>query len=915
MISVANGAYLERYTEGVKKKLAHVYEDRRMKRVVALMMMMLGPAAAWSQSLPAFDLTRPDEARQWHPQHHIAALEPSAEGLVVRINGTDPYFVGPARDYPSNELLWMDIRLRSDEPGMLQVFYFPRGQGPAEKHSVRAAVAGGEWQDVRISVPALGPGYHLRIDPPGSRGQVTIASIRFEVRPQLKAPAWPRPTRPALDAASPVVRSAQITLAHSTDKLGAFTVAIGGKEVACGFNRPLIGYVLGNDLRWIDVNAIGRTTAAQRDGSCEVESLVKDPDGATWRLVQRFAPGRLETIDVRTQVTVDRDRQVLFLPLLVLTPGAGSFGTSKTQAIFPGLEYLDRDEPSSSEADIIGPGSRRQVPDTLKITIPVMTILAEGRYVALAWQMRQDLAAVFDSPDRLFSSGGHVMGVIYPGSDGAMREEGNLMPYVPGKLAANVPLTLRATIMAGEAENALEPIRRHIALHGLPPVPDTKMNLAQYARLAAAGWLDSKIRDGSRYRHAFPGEFQPHPAADAAWMMHWLAGRVDDVATAKRLQEASAAAIGEVPSARYSFTAVGHVRYPVASLLYGHVAENIAVARQAARGALSRFEADGRILYKAGKVDYGKTHFAPDANGLTAPVVAGLLENALFCGDAKLIQEGLRLLRGLDRYANSAPRGAQTWECPLHTPDILASAYLVKAYTLGYQVSGDPHLLEMARDWAWSGVPFVYLVPPTARSVGPYATIAVFGATNWEAPNWMGLPVQWCGLVYAETLYVLSEFDQSGPWKQIADGIAASGIQQTFPLGSDPDRVGLLPDSYALRTGVRNDPAINPGTVQAPAMRLYRQSPAYDLHVFREAAVFVHAPGAIVDAKHQPGGVRFAVRGCSQGTYRVLISGCKARPRVGLNGNAAAPDAVEYVEEGGCVIVRCSGDATVELTW
>jgi hypothetical protein len=45
----------------------------------------------------------------------------------------------------------------------------------------------------------------------------------------------------------------------------------------------------------------------------------------------------------------------------------------------------------------------------------------------------------------------------------------------------------------------------------------------------------------------------------------------------------------------------------------------------------------------------------------------------------------------------------------------------------------------------------------------------------------LGLPVQWCGLVYADALYRLVRDDPKGPWKQLADGITLSGIQQTWP--------------------------------------------------------------------------------------------------------------------------------------
>ena len=91
------------------------------------------------------------------------------------------------------------------------------------------------------------------------------------------------------------------------------------------------------------------------------------------------------------------------------------------------------------------------------------------------------------------------------------------------------------------------------------------------------------------------------------------------------------------------------------------------------------------------------------------------------------------------------PRGAQVWEIPLHTPDMLASAYLVWAYVRGYELTGNEEYLREARKWALTGIPFVYLW--SDYPVMLYATPPVYGATNWQAPFWIGLPVQWVGLV------------------------------------------------------------------------------------------------------------------------------------------------------------------------
>jgi hypothetical protein len=871
---------------------------------------VLPAALCRGQELPSFDLTQADDRQGWIAAHHIASIAPSPDGLRISINGDDPYFHSPARDFPADQPLWLRMKFKSDQEGMLQVFYFRNN--PVEEDSVRLPVRGGVWEDVLVPLPPLGRGYRVRIDPPGQGGEMILASLSYQKRNVLTEPAWLRPQTPIVTAASPTLRSGDLLLTHSETELGGYTLKVADQLVAIGFNRPMIGYVQGDQQRWLPIKAVAKVT--WETNTLTATCTVPDGDGGTWTLQHRFSPGKMPgTLDVEVRASVDRERQVVFLPMFILVPGPNVFGESKTAALFPGLEYLDKDEPSSSEADITGPGSRRQVPDALKITMPLMTVLANDRYIGLIWEQDSRFAALFDSPDRLFESGGHVLGLLYPGSDGRNRVEGSLLPHWPEKLEANKPLVLRATLIGGKANSVIPAVQQYVALRGLPEIPEVKMDLAAYARLTAAGWMDSKLRDGNRYRHAWPGNFAPQPAADAAMFMQWSAARTNDAQLASRLTEAAAAALRDVPTAQYSFAAVSHVRYPVGALLYGHVAESAIRARHNGQALLSRFESDGAVLYKPGQTDYGRTHFAEDANGLTATVVWSLLESASVSGDAQLLAAGLRHLRALDKFANSAPRGAQTWECPLHTPDILASAYLVRSYVRGYELTGDEHFLEMARHWAWSGVPFVYLVNPANKPVGPYATIAVYGATNWVAPNWMGLPVQWCGLVYAEALYRLAPYDEKAPWRKLADGITASGIQQTVPLNGNSDRVGLLPDSFVLRAARRADPVINPGTVQANAVRLFKQPELYSFHAFRPAGLYVHAPGDLLDLRQSDNEVSFKITGCIKEQYWVLVSGCKQRPSVKINNADPPVGTVEYTVDSGVLVLRLQGDASVKL--
>jgi hypothetical protein len=183
-----------------------------------------------------------------------------------------------------------------------------------------------------------------------------------------------------------------------------------------------------------------------------------------------------------------------------------------------------------------------------------------------------------------------------------------------------------------------------------------------------------------------------------------------------------------------------------------------------------------------------------------------LLDYARLTGDAAAQAAGLKALDYMKRFR--VPRGAQVWEVPLHTPDQLASAYAVWACVRGYELTGERKYLAEARRWALSGIPFVYLWG--RYPVMLYATPPVFGATNWQSPCWIGLPVQWVGGVYAYSLTMLAPYDQTLDWNQLARGILIAAEQMQFP---DGPYAGLLPDSFELRGQERRPPRINPSAL------------------------------------------------------------------------------------------------------
>ena len=879
---------------------------------VTLLLFSLGRVLADPAPLPSFDFRQPQTVSRWRAAKDVGDVRGTADGMEVTASGDDPFLVGPAVDLPEGVPLALDMRVRSEAGGEVEVFYFVDHARAGQ--SVSARVAPGRWEELRLPLPPLCSRITFRIDPPAKKGgRATIASMALRRRVVVKEPDWPNPPTAPAGEARGVVRSGKLSITH-TGAPGGVDVRVGERVMARGMSRSLIGYSVDDAARWTPLAA--RADVREESGSLVETSTQTDPDGATWRVQRRYRAAKVDgSVDVETTVSVDRDRELTFFPAFVLLPGAGSFGAAKSQALFCGLEYLGVDAASRSEADVIGPASKRRVPDTLKITIPLMTVCAGGSYVGLAWAPQATVSAVFDSPDRTFASGGHVMGLLLPGSDGRGRIDGELLPEIPHHLKANEPVTVKATVLGGAGNSVVPAIKQYVALHGLPPLPDTGMDAQAYYRWAAGGWLDSKIREGPLVRHAVWPGFGAQRAADAAVWMRWLAAQTTDEPLGRRLTETADAVASAVPPAQYNIAAVSHVRDPVASLVLGHSLDNAQAAEEQARALLKRFEPNGSVLFhrEPNKEDFSRTNLTPTSNGLTATHVARLLDLAAVSGNADLIDASLRLLRKLDRYQDDVPRGAQSWEVPLHTPDVLASAWLVRAYVTGYELTGDRDLLDRAAYWAWTGVPFVYLRSPVDAPVGPYATIAVYGATNWVSPVWFGQPVQWCGLVYADALYRLAEHDSSGPWKQLADGITASGVQQSWPA-SDRERQGLLPDFYHLRAQTSDGPAINPGTLAANAARLFGGPAVYDFHPFRKSGLIVHAPGAIEGPRETPEGIRFRVRSWPGEPYELLASGLRHEPAIRINSADPPPDAARTFDAaGGRLVVRLKGSVEVEI--
>jgi hypothetical protein len=810
----------------------------------------------------------------WKGNGRVENLSFSSEGLVVKSTGEDPWIEGPSVDLPGDKIIRVKIRMKSNADAGGELFY---GRTFRAGDSVRFTVINdGKWHDYSLVIrDELGPGTRFRLDPCTGAGVVTVAWIKTETISKIVVPSLQKPEEPDRAGASMAsVKSGGLEFVHYGGTWGNFAIKVNGVEMAAGYQSELLGLVFDEQPEWINLKIANFTF----DDPPTSKTIFKDSKNGTWEIRRSIKPAKQPgTLIVEIELNADKHRDIIHIPWLTIFPGLGTIGQRKDQGLFAGVEYLC-DEPSSSEADIATPDHVRRVPDPVKITFPLMAITHGGNYIGVIWEPSEIIAATFDSPDRIYNSGAHLIALSGPGV-GDLRFENAFCAQVPLRLHANQPLKVTAMIIGGKGKSVVPAVRHYVALKGFPAVPQFEGNFDAAVDLLAHGWLDSKINEDGLFRHAVWGNnFPAGPTADAAMYIDWLAHNTDNKSLRARLNNEKNRALSKIPSGQPFSSCVSHAHLPNTPLLFGRAFEFVQQRRSQAYNLLRSFDADGVKLYRPGNTDYSKTHFAKHANGLAGQAMATILEAATLSADKELIDEALQLLdKQTALYAGTVPRGAQTWEVPLHTPDILASAHLVKAYALGYMILGKQEYLDQARYWAWTGVPFVYLQAPTSGRVGAYSTIAVLGATNWKAPLWIGLPVQWCGLVYGSALHLLKEFDPNGPWEKIAKGITATGLQMSWPR-SDEQREGLLPDSFELKTQIGAGPAINPGTVQAHLAELYAKGTIYDVKKLPNRGWFVHAPCTISNIREDKDFVTFTVDGWGSEQFFVLISGIETEP-------------------------------------
>ncbi|MEN6304954.1 MAG: hypothetical protein ABFD96_19640 [Armatimonadia bacterium] len=744
------------------------------------------------------------------------------------------------------------------------------------------------------AVPAVGAGAYAKVWPQGA--VVGNETVRLVFAMPLPSPGWLQ-----------VKKEAQWQTVGVLPNLGAVATAPASE---------------GEGLRVLEPMKV--LASEKPDGAAlSLESGAFGAAGgqryyAMWTLRCRAGT---DTVDYEMTLGTEKDGELYGLHGPMLYVGEGSWGGKKTEAVFPGLEWLVRDEVSSSTLDIspLLMERWRWCPPAHAVTIPAMSVYHDGITVGLLWDHLQKTGgltrprAVFGAPDRFEGRNACLLGLMAPGGAdpewwvAPRRATEQPWPVKPGQ-----PLRLTAQLYAkAGTTDALTAMDRWFAIHGapkperLPHGRDWEDEIAFSAR----GYLDS-LWDPKTQKW-FASLNGPQQMMGLGWHPQYLydvvyASRLSPDPDIKRRCIERAAEVqrlsgGQAPAAEDMAFEFGK---PVARLIgQGDVAAGL-IKSQGADGAWrfrARIEKSGIF---AGR-DYGE--LGPDQAaevGTCAANAYSLLRYARMTGDPQATAAGLKALEFMKQF--TVPRAAQVWEVPVHTPDVLASADACEAYLEAYQITGDKQYLQQAVFWARTGLPFCYVWDTPGYESLRYASIPVFGA-SWYTCNWFGRPVQWNGLRLARAYTKLQAHDQSYPWATIAEGLTVSCMWQQHGAqtgGTDiwPDHnekwTALWPDNFDSVSLKRCPWVFAPRQILDLVYRFMGFQPEPQTAVISAQAPRITACAAISEARFAGGKLSAVLQSTPPQTSQVIVCNASRPAAVTVNG-AALPEVAKLADVAG----------------
>jgi hypothetical protein len=634
----------------------------------------------------------------------------------------------------------------------------------------------------------------------------------------------------------------RVIFVRGNDGFGYYTLSVANdgnyQQVATGYPISEFAY---RDSNSVQQCVTFRPKEYQIEGNNRGESSViftaqeKDVDGISWHFTVRFSLGEhLKRMKATYQLRAESNRDLMYFRGPMLRVGDGAFGARKDFALFPGLEFLESNEPSSSARDAAPPINLRLVPHPYKITIPLMAVENERCLVGLIWNplLKWDdehdmLSAIFASPNFYERQDNHLIGLFLPtvsdwipenlrnwergpacrqtNSEFRIPNSEFLTPY---SLKADTPLTINAEIIAYSKRRNSYPIVLDAIVHwtdayGIPEPLEPPRSDEEELLLSRHGFMHS-VWDEETQKSRHCVGWAPTNCPSFATLLWYDYLATHDAGVKERVELIAQNTIRDSGIGGLASTSGCHILKWEFPFYYGGIEAALDWVKNSVEGIIANQGEDGSWRFHPNERTQNLGREGDAVLGTCASNALVVLKYARISGDETALQAGRKALEFMDRF--KVPRGAQAWECPLYEPDILAAALAIGAYVEAYQITKARNYLEQAEYWAKTGLPFLFFWNDPQRPGMKYGSIPVFG-TTFYTHSWFGTPVQWNGLVYAYYLQHLAEYSGIFPWKQIAEGITVSAMYQQWTEG---ELKGTYPDGFYGYCTEGKGPHINP---------------------------------------------------------------------------------------------------------
>ena len=591
-------------------------------------------------------------------------------------------------------------------------------------------------------------------------------------------------------------------------------------------------------------------TAYRLAGNNRGESIIRfsgtdtDTDGVNWNYEMQWTLTEdAKRIQTESQLQTDGNRELLAFHGPMLYAGQGRNREKKTAALFPGLEFLEGDERSSSTRDAAPPLDNRLVPHPYKITVPVMAVEMQKTLVGIIWNPletwdgeNQTLSAIFASPNWHQHQKNHALGVFLP-TIPTWVQENQTEASIPYPLIASRPVSIKAEIIVDANASILDAVAHWTDAYGTPEPLQPPRGDEEQVLLSRHGFMHTTWDEETRKsRHCVDWAAHNEPGFGTLLWYDYLATKDEQVK--ERVLEIRNRTVADAGPEGLAARGSCHILRWEFPFYIGNLDAALAYMESEIQQRIATQQSDGSwhwhptnektaILGKAGET----------VLGTCAESALLLLKHARITGNTTSRKAGLKALEFMKQF--SVPRGAQMWECPMYQPDVLAAAHAIGAYVEAFELTQEKKYFKQATYWAEAALPFLYHWHLPDRPGMHFASIPVFGTTFYTHP-WFGVPVQWNGLVLAYYLQRLNQHTEDERWHQIAEGITVSAMYQQW---EDGERKGTYPDGFYGFCTEGKGPHLNPEDIMVNVYTLHGLDPgvktaiAGDIHLSSGAKV------------------------------------------------------------------------------